>query len=53
MPKQDLAYMPISFDSWVAGCINRYRRWIKDRHINCSLEKEALYCPSMAKSKKQ
>lgn len=53
MPMQDLAYMPVNFDSGVAGCINRYRRWSKGRHTNCSLKEEALYCFSIAKSKQQ
>lgn len=53
MPMQDLAYMPVSFNNWVAGCINRYRRRSKGRHINCSLEEEALYCLSIVKPKKQ
>lgn len=29
VPIWDLAYIPVSFNSWVAGCINRYRRWKK------------------------
>lgn len=51
MPVQDLAYIPDSFTSWVAGCTSRYRKWARVRLPNCSLEEETLYCLSITKSK--
>lgn len=49
VPVQDLAYIPASFTSWVAGCTSRYRKWARVGLPNCSLEEETLYCFSIAK----